>query len=504
MSEVHTGQTAVVILATYLVGTILIGYCAMRRNRSGSARDYFLGGKLTGAVVLFLTMQATQYSGNTFFGFTGMAYRSGLMWILVVPLICLVVTTQISFAPRLYVLSKHYDYLTPADYYADRYDSNLLRLLIALISIASMFPYLMIQAEATGHAFVGLTSGQFPFWSGVVFISSVMLVYVLIGGWRGVVWTDALQGVVLTVSIIAAAGVFMSEAGGLNEVLDYARTNAPEKISVPGSFQTLTASWLSLLIASGLGFAMYPQAIQKIYAARSEQALKTGLTLMMGVPFIIGTCTLLIGMAAWKSYPGLIGPESDRIFALMLNSAIQDHYWLVVITSCGILAAIMSTSSSVLLSLASIFTKDIYQTFFAGEADERTLTLVGRAFTIFILVLVVAASLTPTTTLWRLTEIKLEFLMQLFPPLILGLYWPRFSKCPAIAGLLAGTGIVAAMMLMGIPRWWNFQAGVYGFVVNITIGTVLAWLMKPTAEEDKRVSHKFFAMFRAEAKGATC
>ena len=216
-------------------------------------------------------MQATQYSGNAFFGFTGMGYRSGLIWILSVPLVCLIITVQISFAPRLYVLSKRYGYLTPADYYADRYASPVLRLVVATLTILSMFPYLMIQAEATGHAFEGLTDGRLPFVSGVVFISIVMFVYVVLGGWRAVVWTDAIQGVWLTAAIIIAAVVALDEAGGLAATLQHAAVATPEKFRAPAGFETLTSSWLSLLIVSGIGFAMYPQAVQRIYAAAASR-----------------------------------------------------------------------------------------------------------------------------------------------------------------------------------------------------------------------------------------
>ena len=494
-ADTRLGIGAVIALLAYLAGNLLIGFWAMRRKKEESARDYFLGSKLTGAIILFFTMQATQYSGNAFFGFTGMAYRSGLIWILAVPLISLIITTQISFAPRLYILSKKYDYLTPADYFADRFNSRAVRLLVALFSIASMFPYLMIQTEATGHAFVGLTSGRYPFWAGVVFISLLMLIYVVLGGWRGVVWTDTLQGILLTAAIVAAAAVFLSGAGGFGAVLDHIRRVTPEKFSAPVSYRALTSSWLSLLLVSGIGFAMYPQATQKIYAAKSERALKTSLAMMVFVPFIIGACTLLIGLAGLVKFPGLKGTESDRVFALLVASIVGDHYWLAVFILCGVLAAIMSTASAVLLTLASIFTKDIYQAFLATQATERDLARAGRVFTIGLLALVVLASLQPTTTLWRLTEIKVEFLMQLFPPLILGLYWPRFSKWPAIFGLLAGSALVALLTLMGLARWWYFQAGLYGFALNVAICLVLGLLLRATPEEEARTSQRFFGLF---------
>ena len=490
------GLPAGLALAAYLIAMLTIGVEARRYTRAASGIDYFLGSKVTGIVMLFFTMQATQYSGNAFFGFTGMGYRSGLIWILAVPLVCLIITVQLSFAPRLYVLSKRYGYLTPADYYADRFGSPALRLLVATLTILSMFPYLMIQAEATGHAFAGLTAGELPFWSGVVFISVVMFVYVVTGGWRAVVWTDAIQGVWLTFAVIAAAAFALDAAGGLPNVLSHVEASAPEKLRAPASFETLTASWLSLLIVSGVGFAMYPQAVQRIYAARNAQALKTSFSLMLLVPFVIGTATLVIGMSALVLFPGLDGIESDAVFSMLLARMLEDHYWLVVFVLCGVLAAIMSTASSVVLTLASVFANDLYAPLTGRKLDDAALARIGRWFTFVILFLVVLASIEPTTSLWRLTEIKVEFLMQLFPPLIFGLYWARYSRLGAIAGLLAGTLVVGTMTVTGFGRWWLFQAGLWGLAVNGIVGVGTSMLFDVAADERARVDRRFFVLFR--------
>lgn len=501
MSEaLQLGTDAFLVLGVYLCATIAIGFMGRMRAQDGSPVDYFLGGKATGAIVLFFTMQATQYSGNAFFGFTGMGYRSGLIWILAIPLIGLIITTQLSFAPRLYVLSKKRHYLTPADYYADRFDSRALRILVAALTIVSMFPYLMIQAEAAGHAVSGLTSGALPFWSGVVFIAAVMAVYITVGGWRGVVWTDAFQGVLLTIAMISATAVVVNMAGGFESVISTLDRIQPSLLAAPADAEILTSRWLSLLIVSAIGFAMYPQAIQRIYAARSEKALKTGLTAMLIVPFALGACTLLIGLSGAALHPGLGDQASDSVFALLLADALEHHYWLVVFVLCGVLAAIMSTASSVVLSLSSIFTRDIYQAVLRPDAGARELALAGRVFVTGILLLVVLASVNTTTTLWRLTEIKIELLMQLFPPLILGLYWRRTSRAAAIAGVVAGACVVAVMIATGHARWWLFQAGMYGFFVNLAVCVAVSALKQMPPQVQERLDREFFQPFRKPAQ----
>jgi Na+/proline symporter len=504
MSDAYVlGARSIIVLATYMAAMILIGWIAKRRTRGESTVDYFLGGKVTGALVLFFTMQATQLSGNSFFGFTGIAYRTGLMWVVSICMISLIVVVQLSYVPRLYVLSKLNAYITPADYYADRYQSNALRLLVAGITIVAMLPYLIIQAEASGHAFAGLTSGQIPYWAGVVFVCAVMLIYILLGGWRGVVWTDAVQGILLTSALIIVTVVVVRTAGGIPGIIDDLQTNDFALIQAPETLQHLSRSWLSLLVMSSIGFAMYPQAIQRIYAARNEKALKTSLSLMLLVPYMIGGCTLLLGLAAAMSHPGLSGVDSDRVFSLLLNDLIKDHYWLVIFVLCGVLAAIMSTASSVILTLASMFTRDIYQAIWHRETIDEGSTTAGRVFIVLLIVAVALLSLRPSATLWRLTEIKVELLAQLYPALILGLYWPRMSKWPAAAGMVAGCLFVAVYALLGIERFWWFQSGVYALALNLSIAITSAVILKPSPTQQSRVTGRFFSPFRNGADLST-
>jgi Na+/proline symporter len=343
-----------------------------------------------------------------------------------------------------------------------------------------------------------LSSGALPFWSGVVFIAIIMGVYISVGGWRGVIWTDALQGVLLTVAMLAATYTIVGLAGGLDGVLSTLDRIQPSLLAAPADIERLTSGWLSLLIVSAIGFAMYPQAIQRIYAAGNERALKKSFIAMLFVPFILGACTLLIGLSGAALNPGLEGAQSDQIFGLLLARLTAEHYWLVVFVLCGLLAAIMSTASSVVLTLSSIFTRDIYQTTMRQQASHRELAMVGRLFVVVILVLVVIASTSSTATLWRLTEIKIEFLMQLFPALILGLYWRRITRWPAIWGILGGSLVAATMMLTGHARWWLFQAGLYGFLVNLAICVVATWCTRPAdTKEQQRLSRDFFGIFNA-------
>ena len=489
------GFDALIILSLYLLSNIFIGYFAFRSGDTWHARDYFLGGKSTGALVLFFAMLATKFSGNTFFGLPGQSYRVGLMAVTLIPFTIAISLGFISYAPRLYVLSKKYDYLTPSDFYADRFDSRVLRLWTSVFLILTVIPYLMIQTTAMGHAFVGFTGGRYSFATGVIYIFAGMLIYVLLSGWRGVVWAEVLQGALLWISIVIAAVVLVYWEGGLATVIQQAVTIAPEKVAVPASHETLTRSYLLFALVFGMGGSMYPQIIQSVYAAKSERALRHGLAIMIPNYFIIMLAVVMIGLVGIIHLHDLKAIEADQVLALLLGQRVESAYWLAILVFLGAAAAIMSTAAGVLLTLSSMVTHDLYRQFVRPQASEDEIATVGRVFTAVILIIVTLLSLHPIATLWQLTVIKFEFLMQLYLPMILGLYWPRFTRTAAIAGLGIGTLCLLTMVLTGWNRLGVFEAGVAAFILNGVVSVAVTLLQQPNEKEQQRVQERFFGLF---------
>ncbi len=489
------GFDALLILSLYLLSNIFIGYFAYRSGETWTARDYFLGGKSTGALVLFFAMLATKFSGNTFFGLPGQSYRVGLIAVTLIPFTIAISLGFLTYAPRLYVLSKKYDYLTPSDYYADRFDSRVLRFWTALFLIITVIPYLMIQTAAMGHAFVGFTGGRYSFATGVIYIFAGMLIYVLLSGWRGVVWAEVLQGALLWLAIVVAAVVLVHWEGGLATVIQRAVTIAPEKVAVPGSLETLTRSYLLLALVFGMGGSMYPQIIQSVYAAKSEKALRHGLAMMIPNYFIVMLAVVLIGLVGIIRLQDLKTIEADQVLALLLGQRAESAYWIVILVFLGAAAAIMSTAAGVLLTLSSMVTHDLYRQFVRPHASENEIATVGRVFTAAILVVVTLLSLHPITTLWQLTVIKFEFLMQLYLPMILGLYWPRFTRAAALSGLAAGTLSLLGMVLTGWNHIGVLDAGLASFVLNGLVSVTVTLVRQPNEAEQQRVQERFFALF---------
>ena len=485
------GNSALVVMGIYLVAILVIGWLGKVSRKEESLRDFYLGGSSFGFVVLFLTLFATQYSGNTLLGFAGRSYQQGGTYVVSVTFMVLVITVMMIYAPRLFRLSRKFGYITPADFAFHRFGSHGLRILCVVLLCWGLANYILEQLVAMGHAVDAISSGRIGFMEGVLLLAVVMLIYESLGGMRSVAWTDVLQGGLLGIGCLAILYILVTSRGGIPAATAAIQETAPEKLEVPGAEGIRV--WFSNLFLLGLGVAIYPHAIQRIFAARKLKSLRQALASMAFMPLATTLLAFLIGFIALSRFPGLSALESDKVTVFVLADIIGEstfNYWLVVLVFSAIVAAIMSTADSALLSMASMFTKDIYKVYLRPQSSPRHLLLVGKIFgwsMMALLILMAWVSLETESSLWLLIRLKLEFMVQLSPLFLLGVYWRRLGSGPVLTGMLSGT-LLTLVIWGGVAfGWWSnrsplgINAGLWGLLVNYTI-CIGGGLLMPTDE----------------------
>ena len=482
-SLIPLGPGAWAFLSLYLASLLLIGWVARRARRADTLQDFYLAGNGFGFTVLFLTLFATQYSGNTFFAFTGATYRIGYAWIMSLHFMTTVVIAYLIFAPRLHRLARARGYLTPADYVQDRFDNKALSLLVTVIMIVVLCNFLLAQLMAMGRAMQGLGNdqGAAAYTGGVVVLALIMVIYGTLGGLRAVAWTDAIQGVILGLGFVLLIGMLFDRFGSLETatriIMQADLSNGTRKSLPPDAAQC--REWLSYILAVGFGISLYPQAIQRIYAARSPRVLRRSLAVMALMPVPTMIISVIAGIMALAYLPGLEGASADQIFGRVLRE-IQLHsalgYGLVVITLAAILAAMMSTADSALLSISSMLTKDICAEHLMQAASQETLTRLGKAFSWLIIatMILLALALREKSSLVTLIDRKVDLLIQLVPTFMLGLRWQRLAAQPVLFGLIAGVVIALVLAFVELPfvvkgKLYGFHPGLIALIPNLLI-----------------------------------
>ena len=477
-SELVFGTGAIIVVSLYLLSMLGIGWLGRRRRKEDSLADFYLAGRSVGLGVLFLTLYATQYSGNTMLGYTGKTYRIGFEWTVSVLFMFSIIPGYLLFAPRLVKIARDRGFITPSDYITHRFASPVLSLMSTLIMIYALGNYTLAQLKAMGAAVEGLTDGSVPSAYGIVALAIIMVVYETLGGMRSVAWTDVIQGTVLLVGFAILLVLIPRLGGGLEAVVEKISQVDPPKVQVPDWESCNT--WISYVLLLGTGAAIYPQAIQRLYASRSVVALKRSLAMMAFMPLTTTLVALICGITAIVVLPDLARGSTDQTLGRMCAVVMADSdlgYWLVVIVFAAILAALMSTADSALLSISSMITRDIYQPYFRREATQSQLTMVGKVSSWLIIAILVFIAIGTEKTLIRLLELKFEILIQIVPCFFLGLYWRRLSAPTVLVGILVGLAVALGLWSWGTTRVLGFHSGVVGLAANLgccALGRLLA------------------------------
>lgn len=460
-------ELIVLCIGVYLLILLSLGLIARRQTQGSSLKDFYLAGGQLGPFVLLLTLYATQYSANTLLVTPAEIVNRGLGMILVMGYMTAIVVFYLTFAPQLYQISRDQQFITPGDYFDFRFNYPRLTLLANIILVIVSVNYLLSQLIAIGHITNGITGGEIPYWVGVVFLAFVVIIYESLGGMRAVAWTDVIQGIMLFAGISGLLIAVMPDKAELMRIGRWLTENSPEKIGLPEpSFQLY---WLSSVVMIGLAGSVYPQVIQRIYAARSARVLRQSLGAMVFMPVLTVLVLFFLGYISIPHFENNPQIANDEVLPEMLRIWGQESqftFFMTILVLIGLLAAIMSTADSVLLSLSSIIAKDILGKSILQNRSDQDLTRTGKAISWIIMFCMVLIALQPKITLWGLIELKMQILVQIAPLFLLGIYSRKVTATAMFYGLLIGFGFSVVTFLLGINTIGGIHAGLWGLLIN--------------------------------------
>lgn len=452
----------ITVVVGYFLVLLAIGWAARRRSRPGLT-DYFVASRTTSSIVLFLTMAATNFSAFTMFGFAGAGWQSGYAFY---PIMAFgtgfMALTFVLIGRPVQRLGAEHGLITPPEVVFHLTGSRGLRLLFFLVMTVFTLPYLAMQPMAAGYALQSLVG--LPYFAGAALITIIMLIYMFLGGFRGVSWTDALQGGMMITLLLIAVATIASRFGGLASAHQAVAETHPGLFARPGLDGLYTpATWFGFMMLWFLCVPMFPQLFQRFYAARDSRALTTTMTLyplLTGVLFLLPVTIGVLGRIAYPQLPAGISP--DQILPLMLAQHVPPVIEALVLTAA--LAALMSTLDSQLLTLSSMFTRDIAGPFLrfrarrqrnhaAAERSEDVPAWVGKTFVIVLALIGLAIAYRPPGTFLVIATQAFTGLAVLFPTIIAALYWKRMTAWAGISSILIGQCLVIAYYFRLLPTF---------------------------------------------------
>jgi solute:Na+ symporter, SSS family len=163
----------------------------------------------------------------------------------------------------------------------------------------------------------------------------------------------------------------------------------------------------------------------------------------------------------------------------------------------GIVAAIISTADSVLLSFSSMLSNDVYGKFVNPGATEHKKVMVGKIGGIIAIFFLLMIAWNPPGTLYQIFVLKFELLVQVFPAFVLGLYWKRLAAKPVFWGMLIGAVVAGLLTLTGYKTVFGIHGGVIGLTINFAVCIIGSMLV--TVSADKSLKKDELAVLELEA-----
>ena len=462
----------IIVLFLYLFSLIGVGLLGYYSKKEDSLGDFYLAGRGMGGIVLFLTLYATQYSGNTMIGFSGRAYREGFTALVTVTFMCAIIGLYFIYAPKLHDLSRKHSFITLGDFIYHRFQSIHLTIIISIISIIALGNYILTNLKAIGFIIEGATAGQVSFVNAIIMLSLIMVIYETLGGMRSVAWTDMLQGILLLFGVIVIFFIIYKQYGGLNAISSQLQINRPDFWTPPN--WSAKRLWLSTILVVSIGVSVYPHAIQRIYSAKDSSTLRKSLQLMVFMPFVTTLFMVIVGIVGASQIEGLDRNNSEQISILLLvdlAEKIPNISWLLVMFLAAAIAAIMSTVDSALLAISSTVTQDLFRKI-KPDSSQKELLLFGKSISWVIMLVAVIMAINLPQTIWQLFQIKLELLCQIAPAIFLGVHIKSISSKSILIGIYIGTLIALSIMIgnwIGFPipiKPFGIHAGLWGLIFN--------------------------------------
>ncbi len=460
----------IVIVLVYLGIVSWLGWLGWRQTRSH--QDYYVGGRKIHPIVMALSYGATFISTSAIIGFGGLAgtYGMSVMWLTFLCIFVGIVIAFLGFGKKTRALSVELNTHTFAELIGKRFGSAFLRRFIGVVIIVFMPVY--AAAVMIGAAKFLQSSFGIGYHLSLIIFSVIVAVYVLFGGLKAVMFSDAFQGTLMFLGMLlmliwlyVRLGGFTpgnQALGGLIALPDVQEQTAAllkggfagwTKMPVPG-----TPIWYTVVttvvMGVGIGCLSQPQLAVRFMSVKSDREIEKAVPIgglfilvMLGGAFTIGAISNVFFYQDYGQVATVYAGATDNIMPMFITQYMPE--WFSSVFMVIIIAAGMSTLSSQFHAIGASAGVDITKT--ADEAAPNRLLRAKLGMLLGILLTVLLSFVMPN--LWDAaigisTGVFFSLCSAAFLPLyVIAIHVPKASRRTAVLGMLSGFCVALLWML---------------------------------------------------------
>lgn len=496
MGTASSGEWIAILLYFALVIGVGVYFFFRDRHQEGE-KEYFLGGRSMGGWVAALSAGASDMSAWVLMGLPGSIYLYGIgkVWISVGLLIG-TVCAWIFVAPRLRRYSiRANDSITIPQFLTNRFLSKNkgLQIISAIVFVVVYCVYSASSISACGTLFNTVTGMSAK--TAMIIATAIILVYVFLGGFNAVCWTDFFQGMLMMLALMLVPIVVyfghrdLLDPTALTTVYEYtdAASGAVTQCSFGGGL--FSASWQDILsgLGWGLGYFGMPHILVRFMSIKKPSMIRKSSTVAIVWVIISLLAAVLI------AYFGRMVMGEELLTAgnqKLVFIAMSRRFFPAGI--CGLLlaaiiAASISTADSQLLVASSSFTADLYKPFFRKNATEKETLMVGRVLVLVLSAIAFFIANSKGSGAQAIMDMVENawgaFGASFGPTILLSLFWRRFNYKGAVAGVVSGFVVDLGWLLTGLTASTGVFEIVPGFIASLIVAVVVTKLTPaPNAE----------------------
>jgi len=429
--------TEITIIIIYILFCIILGFWSQKKISSSSEEmdDYYAAGRKVGTGANSLALMAALGSGGSFMAGPGTVWELGgpfLSWMTVGSIVGFTLASILVAKPL-----RNSKKVTVSEFINDRYEgSKFFMIAVPTVIIIGSGMYMMSQMKA-GGLITSYVTGLSYEW-GVILIALVFILYVSMGGMLAVTWTNILQGFLIIgitlalfiaciINLPSAWSVFFGETAAQRPSLGTIGATVP------------VAGYLGAFVTWATAVCVTPHLVMRIFTSTDARSAKLSLNVSM---LIYGT--LMLGVTFLTvPFLGMLGDSilQNNASDMWLLFVAENFFGplLMGIFAAGLMAAVMSSTDSLLLAISSAIAYDLYKGVINPQADQRKTLVVSMIATWIIGLVIMVLTLNPPEYLVVLYTGAVGFMVAaFFVPMILGIWWKKANTPGAIVGLLFG------------------------------------------------------------------
>ena len=497
---------------------LMIGVGLACRKHATNVDGFVLGGRAVGPWLTAFAFGTSYFSAVIFVGYAGQfGWNFGLAstWIGLGNAFIGSLLAWSVLGRRTRVITQHLGSKTMPDFFEKRYDSKALKVIASFIVFVFLIPYTASLYNGLSSLFNNVFS--IPYWVVVVVMAVLTGVYVIFGGYMATAINDFIQGIIMLVGIIAVIAAVLADNGGFAaavEALNASEHAGPQFTSFTGPNPLFL---LFVVLLTSLGTWGLPQMVGKFYSIKDEGSIKKGTIISTVFAVVVaGGCYFLGGFG--KLYfddmqaSGYISDTGTVLFDKVIPTMLQDLAPVIVaLIIVLVLAASMSTLSSLVLTSSSTLTLDVVKPAAEKKApmSEKRSVFIMRLFIVFF-VAVSATIAILKDSIWadsvfiaQMMGVSWGALAGAFlAPFLYGLYCKKTTRAAVAVSFAFGTGLeivqlcisVGWLSVKGIPVLEfvftnSLYSGVFAMLGGLVLVPIVSALTQNTLPAD--VEDKF-------------